>query len=258
VVAAVLAAADPCAGARDLRAAAEAIDKGELARADYLSSLALAVAPDCSEALVVQGRVLALKGRPREARDALEKAVRLAPRSAEARYQLGIWLYRALLYPDAVQQVEKVVALRPGDARAHDYLALSLEALGQAERADRAYQDALKANAGPSPDTFFDYYYGRFLLKQNRLEESHDHLDRAVALHPDERTVHYERGKLNLALMDYAAARRDAERALSLRDPAGAVAVVKASYLHATDYAGLGETEIARRYAELSRVTPVK
>jgi len=256
-LAAVLVAANPCAGARDLKAAAEAVDKGELARADYLTSLALALAPDCPDALMLQGRVLSLKGRPREARDALEKAVRLAPANAEARYQLGIWLYRALLHAEAVRQFEKVVALRPRDARAHDYLALNLEALGEAEGAERAYRKALAANAGPSPDPFFDYYYGRFLLKQTRLEESRAHLDRAVALHPDERTVHYERGKLNLARKDYPAARRDAERALSLKDPAGPVADVQVYYLLATVYARLGEADLARKYAELSRTTPI-
>ena len=192
---------DPCAGAPDLASAAEAIDRGEVARADYLSSLALAMSPDCPEALVIQGRVLTLKGRLREGREALEKAVRLAPNNAEARYQLGIWLYRRLLYAEAVPQLEKVVALRPADARAHDYLALNLEGLGEAERADLAYRSALKVKDGPFPDAFFDYYYGRFLLKQNRLEESRSHLDRAVALRPDERAVHYERGKKRLATL---------------------------------------------------------
>ena len=248
---------DPCAGAPDLASAAEAIDRGEVARADYLSSLALAMSPDCPEALVIQGRILTLKGRLREGREALEKAVRLAPNNAEARYQLGIWLYRRLLYAEAVPQLEKVVALRPADARAHDYLALNLEGLGEAERADLAYRSALKVKDGPFPDAFFDYYYGRFLLKQNRLEESRSHLDRAVALRPDERAVHYERGKLHLALKEYGAARRDAERALSLRDPAGLVLDLQVYYLLATVYARLGETELARKYAELSRTTSI-
>jgi tetratricopeptide (TPR) repeat protein len=250
--------ADPCAGARDLASAADALDRGEVARADYLSSLALALSPDCPEALVVQGRIFSLKGRPQEAREALGKAVRLAPENAEARYQLGIWLYRRVAYPEAVQQFEKVVALRPLDARAHDYLALNLEGLGEAERAERAYRSALKVNDGPFHDPFLDYYYGRFLLKQNRLEESRSHLDRAVALHPDERTVHYERGKLHLALKEYGAARKDAERALSLRDPAGLVLDLQVYYLLATVYARLGESDLARKYAELSRTTPVE
>jgi tetratricopeptide (TPR) repeat protein len=249
---------DPCAGAPDLALAAEAVDRGEVARADYLSSLALALSPDCPAALVIQGRVLTLKGRLREGREALEKAVRLAPNNAETRYQLGIWLYRRQLYSEAVPHFERVVARRPLDARAHDYLALNLEALGDAERAERAYRDALGVNRGPLRDPFFDYYYGRFLLKQNRLEESRARLDRAVALHPDERTVHYERGKVNLALKDYGAARKDAERALSLRDPAGLVLDLQVYYLLTTVYARLGETELARKYAELSRTTPIE
>lgn len=253
----ILLGADPCAGARDLAAATEALDKGEVARADYLSSLALALAPDCPDALVVQGRVSSLKGRPREALEALEKAVRLAPGNAEARYQLGIWLYRARRYPDAVPQLEKVVALRPRDARAYDYLALSLEALGEAERAEKAYRSALEVNEGPLSDPFFDYYYGRFLLKQGRLEESRAPLDRAVARHPDERAAHYERGKLNLARKDYLAARRDAERALALRDPGRLVLDLQVYYLLTTVYARLGETQLARKYAELSRTTPI-
>ena len=254
---AILLGADPCAGARDLAAAAEALDKGEVARADYLSSLALALAPDCPDALVVQGRVLALKGRPREAVAALEKAVRLAPAHAEARYQLGVWLYRARRYPDAVPQLEKVVALRPRDQRAHDYLALRLEALGEAERAERAYRGALQAGGGALADPFFDYYYGRFLLKQGRLEESRAALDRAVERHPEERAAHYERAKLNLSRKDYAAARRDAERALALRDPAGLVLDLQVYSLLATVYARLGETDLARKYAELARTTAI-
>jgi tetratricopeptide (TPR) repeat protein len=257
LVGAGLLGADPCAGARDLESAAVALDNGEVARADYLSALALALDPDCPQALVIQGRVLSLKGRLREAREALEKAVRVDPANAEARYQLGVWLYRRLAYPEAVEQLEKVVALRPLDARAHDYLALSLEGIGEAERADLAYRSALKVKDGPFPDAFFDYYYGRFLLKQNRLEESRSHLDRAVALRPDERAVHYERGKLHLALKEYGAARRDAERALSLRDPAGLVLDLQVYYLLATVYARLGETELARKYAELSRTTSI-
>jgi tetratricopeptide (TPR) repeat protein len=249
----------PCAGAEaDLRSAAAALDTGRWADAERLSALALAVNPDCPDALVLQGRILSRQGRLREAREALEKAVRLAPASAEARYQLGVWLYRRQLYADAVAQFEKVVALRPADARAHAYLALDLEGLGEPEKADLAYRAALGVNGGPLREPFLDYYYGRFLLKQNRLEESRSHLDRAVVLHPDERATHYERGKLNLARKDYGAARQDAERALGLADPAGLVLDLQVYYLLATVYARLGDTELARKYAELSRTTPIE
>jgi tetratricopeptide (TPR) repeat protein len=211
----------------------------------------------CAAALVARGRALTQKGQKIAARQAFETAARLDPANAEARYQLGIGFFRARIYPEAVRHFEKVVALRPPDARAHDYLALSLEALGEADRADLVYGAALKVNEGAFFDPLLPYNYGRFLLKQNRLEESRTHLDRAVALLPERRGPHYERGKLNLALKDYAAARKDGERALSIPDAGGLVLDLQVYYLLATVYARLGESELARKYAELARTTPI-
>lgn len=233
------------------------LSRDQPARADYLSALALSLNPDCPEALVVRGRLLRASGGIQAARQALEKAARLDPANAEAHYQLGIWSFLRRLHAEAATHFETVVALRPLDARAYDYLALSLEALGEAERAELAYRGALKVNEGPFFDSFLDYNYGRFLLKQKRLEESQAHLDRAVALMPHRRGVHYERAKLKLALRDYQAAREDAERALGLREPGGLVLDVQVYYLLATVYARLGEPELARKYAELSRTTPI-
>jgi len=233
------------------------LSRGQPARADHLSALALSLDPECDIALVVQAQILNRRGRAREAREALDKALRGEAPSAEALYQLGVWSFRSKQQADAVGHFEKVVALRPRDARALDYLALSLEALGEAEAAERAYRQALAVNDGPFHDSFVDHNYGRFLLKQGRLQESRTHLDRALALLPGSRTVYYERGKLNLAARDYPAARQDAERALAVRDADGLVLDLQVYYLLATVYARLGETELARKYSELSRTTPI-
>jgi tetratricopeptide (TPR) repeat protein len=251
------AGAGACAGAETaLAAIADAARMGRWPEAERLLAPLSTSHPDCPEALVVHGRILGLKGQAQPARQALERALRLDPANVEAQYQLGVWFFRGRLHLDAVRHFEKVVSGRPGDARAHDYLALSLEALGEADRAERAYHSGLKVNAEPFFDPLLDYNYGRFLLKQNRLEESRSHLDRAVALLPRRRGVHYERAKLNVAAKDYPAARQDAERALSLPDPGGLVLDVQVYYLLATIYARLGETELARKYAELARTTP--
>jgi tetratricopeptide (TPR) repeat protein len=116
---------------------------------------------------------------------------------------------------------------------------------------------ALEVNERPFFDPLVDYNYGRFLLKQGRLEESQRHLDRAAKLVPDRRGVHYERAKLKLALKDYPAARSDAERALGVPDPAGLVLDLQVYYLLSTIYARLGESDLARKYAELARTTPI-
>jgi tetratricopeptide (TPR) repeat protein len=233
------------------------LSRGQPAQAGYLSALALSLDPSCPEALVVKAQLANRSGRGQEAMEALEKAAGVEPPNAEAHYQLGVWRFRAMQRAEAVPHFEKAATLRPRDARALDYLALSLEALGDAEAAERAYRKALAVNDGPFFDSLVDHNFGRFLLKQGRLEESRTHLDRAVALLPERRTVYYERAKLSLAVRDYAAARKDAERALALRDPDGLVLDLQVYYLLTNVYSRLGETELARKYAELSRTTPI-
>jgi len=234
------------------------LSRGQPARADYEVSRALALDPGCPEGLVVEAEILNLKDRPREAFETLGTAARLGPENAEAQYQLGVWLFRANRHAEAVGQFEKAAALRPADARTLDYLALGYEALGEGERADETFERALQVNdRGPSFDPFLDYNYGRFLLKVKRLDESAAYLDRAAALLPHSRGVHYERGKLNLARGDYERAREEAEHALSLRDESGTVLDLQVYYLLATVCARLGETELAKKYADLARTTPI-
>ncbi len=233
------------------------LSRGLHPQAEYLTSQALALDPDCPEALVVMGQILSRNGQIQEARRALEKAAHLDPANAEARYQLGVWFFRVHLFDEAVLRFEEAIALHPSEARAHDYLALSLEMLGEAERADRAYRNALEVNESLFSDPSLDANYGRFLLKKGRLEECRTHLDRAVALQPDRRGPRYERAKLHLAVEDFEAARKDAVRALNIRDPSGRVLDLQVYYLLATIYARLGESELAKKYAELSRTTQI-
>lgn len=65
------------------------------------------------------------------------------------------------------------------------------------------------------------------------------------------------RQRHDLTLGRFQAAREDAERALGLRDPGGSVLDLRVYYLLAAVYARLGETDLARKYAELARTTPI-
>lgn len=234
-----------------------ALAKGDYRKADSASSVALSYNPDYAEALVMQGRLLAMKGQIAEARAALDRACKLKPEDAEGHFELGALFDRQKLYLEAVAQFERVVAINPKDARAWDFLGLNREPLAQIELADAAFKKGLEVNQGRWRDNFLDYNYGRFLLKQNRLEESRLHLDRAVELMPSVRAVHYEHAKLSLRMGNMAVARREAEKALALQDRGGVILDLQVFYLLQQVYAQSGEPALARKYAELSRTATV-
>jgi Flp pilus assembly protein TadD len=233
------------------------LERKNFSRAGTFSELAAITSPNEPEALALRGQVLAGQGRMEEARPLLERAVKLDPTHADAHFQLGIIYDRARLNSRAVTEFEKAVALRPNDPRAWDYLALNLEPMGEIGRAEAAYRSGLEANRGPRFDSFLDYNYGRLLLKLNRLEESKAHLGRAVELVPHMRAPHYDRAKLNVLLGDFPAARRDAERALSVPDPNGFILDLQVYSLLAQICTRLGDEECARKYIELSESTRV-
>jgi tetratricopeptide (TPR) repeat protein len=225
------------------------LSRGLGPQAAYLVNQALTIDPDCVEALVVRGQILGHRG--------LYGEVTLDPTSAEAHHELGIWFFRVNLFEQASRHFDAAVALRPQWARSLDYLALCLEMLGEGERAERTYREALEANTGPFFDPTLDYNYGRFLLKLSRLEESLVHLDRAVAAFPLRRGPRYQRAKLHLAQGDFELARKDAERALALGKTGDVVLDLQVYYLLTTIYSRLGEIELAREYAELARTTEI-
>jgi tetratricopeptide (TPR) repeat protein len=225
--------------------------------ADHFSEQAVLRDPAYPDALILRGQILAMKGQPAAAREILERACHLDPDNPQAHFQLGALFDSRQLHPEAVEQFERVIALRPHDASAFDYLALNLESLNEATKAESAYQKGLKVNEGPFFDAFLDYNYGRFLMKANRLVESKVHLDRALRLAPEARAAFYEHGRLNLRLQKYKEAQVDADRALSLPDPSGFVLDLQLYYLLATIHSRLGNTELAQKYAALCRTSRV-
>jgi len=154
--------------------------------------------------------------------------------------------------PEAVAEFEKVIRLRPDDARAYDYMALNLEPLGEIQRAEAAYRKALAINRGPLADPFLDYNYGRLLCKLNRLAECKQRLDRALEIAPETRAVCYEHARLNLRLERLRDARVDAERALALPDPGGFILDLQVYNLLVQIYSRMGDRDSAQRYARLS------
>ncbi len=233
------------------------IDQAEYQRADDLSASALDRGPGDPAALAVRGQILDMKRQSQLGLELLKRSCELDPDNADAQFQLGALYDRAKRPADAVKHFQKVVDLDPGYPPAWDYLALNLEPLGEVERADAAYKKALAVNQdGPHFDAFLDYNYGRFLAKRDQLLESKRHLDRAVELVPDFRATWYDRAKVNLRMGNYPEARTDAEKAASLTGQTGGIIDLQIYALLEQIYRRLGETELAEKYAALTRETP--
>ncbi len=281
--------AGPCTGAeaqlvrvsRELTLAATDMAEG------MLRPIALSH-PDCPEVLLAKARIEEARGNANQAVDLYIRYTDLEPndsrgfayfgrffleqrdymkadalsaaavdKNPRAQFQLGAIYDRAKSAPNAVQHFQTATTLNPRDSRAWDYLALNLEPMVDLAGAEQAYKKGLQVNQpGRYYDAFLDYNYGRFLEKRNDLAASKQHMDRAVELAPKVRAVWYERAKLNLRLKNYQQARTDAEKAASCDDPAKVIIDLQIYALLAQVYGRLGETGLAKKYADLSRETP--
>lgn len=225
-------------------------------RADALSAAAVDKNPDDPAALALRGQILVMKKQSSGGQALLEKAIKLDPDDPEAQFQLGVIYDKAKAAPEAVQCFQKTTILNPSDARAWDYLALNLEPIGDLEGADRAYRKGLQVNQpGRYHDSFLDYNYGRFLAKRNDLTASKGHLDLAVELTPQIRAVWYERAKLDLRMQNYQQARSDAENAAACTQQGGIIDLQIYTLLTQV-YERLGNADLAKKYADLTRETP--
>ncbi len=217
-----------------------------------LSTLA-ASHPNCLPGVLLRARAHAARGQAREAETLYLHACELAPAQPEPFFQLGVFYDGRQQHARAAEQFRKVLGLAPGDPQAYDYLGLSLEALGEFDKAESAYRMGLASNSGPRSDPMLHYNYGRYLLKRGRLADSQRHLDEAVKRAPGVRAVHYERAQLALRLGTLQSARAHAERALQTADPRGVILDMQVHYLLSRIYRGLGETDLAARYTALSQ-----
>lgn len=232
------------------------LEQRDYRRADALSGVAVEKNPNDPAALALRGQILVMKGQSSQGQAFLEKAVRLDPDDPEAQFQLGTIYDKAKSAPNAVEHFRKVVKLIPHDARAWDYLALNLEPLGDLDGADQAYRKGLEANQpGRYHDAFLDYNYGSFLAKRNDLTGGKQHLDRAVETIPQIRAVWYERARLDMRTGNYELARADGEKAASCTQTGGIIDLQIYSLLSQV-YTRLGNKELAKKYADLTRETP--
>jgi protein O-GlcNAc transferase len=179
---------------------------GRLTDAEHLYRQIRALAPDHVGSFHLGGVVAHQLGR-RDAVDLIERAVALKPELAEAHNDLGVVLGAQGRFTEAVACFERAIVLDPNYAEAHNNLGSALGSLRRFTQATACFERALAIN--PS-FAMAHLYLGNALRAQRKLDEAVAHYERAVAIDPKFAIAHYnlattvkEVGRIDAAVDHY-------------------------------------------------------
>jgi tetratricopeptide (TPR) repeat protein len=208
---------------------------------------ALRLDPRFVPALTLKAKLAMAAKRFDLARPVLEQALAIEPAAAYPRFLYGLQFYLSNELQPALTQFRKARELNPSDARAAQYLGLTMESLGQPMEALAQYEQAAKL--GPkSADILLTG--ARLLLSLNRLQESAQWINRSLQLEPDSRDAHFEKARLLLRTGELAQAAAQGELALHL--PPGDTLDSQIHYLLIRAYRD-SDPDAAARHAETLR-----
>jgi protein O-GlcNAc transferase len=189
-------------------------------------------------ALVLKSRLAMVANRFDVARGCLQKAIAIAPDSAEHWFLLGFVHYVENDFVAALQSLERAARLKSDHADTLFYLALTFEGLGRTDDAISAYERGLKLQKEEQlPDILVAY--GRLLFTLGRYDDSEKLIDRAIIAKPDLRDAQYEKGRLRFERQDYASAIKYGKLALEL--PGAGTTERQIHYLLARAYGQTGQ-----------------
>jgi len=129
------------------------------------------------------------------ARPELDKLAKADPQNPEYGYWLARLDFAAQNYSTAAEKLEEVVRVSPGFVRAWEALALSNEALGRTEEAQKNFLEAVRRNREqktPSPWPLVDF--GTMLLKAGHASEAEVYLREALRYQPGFAQAHFRLG----------------------------------------------------------------
>ena len=139
--------------------------------------------------------------------------------NTEALYALGRIYYQQNRFPEAVEQLKRVVELEPDNYKAHDNLALAYDALWQDADALRHFFKALDLVKKDHPD--YDWAYSNFagfFLRRDQFEKAFQLAVEATKRNPNSPRNFFLTGKALTKLGKDENAVRWLERAVEL-DP---------------------------------------
>ena len=175
---------------------------------------------DKSESLAVQGANHLKQGNSEKGIATLRLALQRDPADAGALFNLGMSLFEARHVGEALELLERLVAIAPDYPSAWVALGVAQSSFGEVGVAIQSFREAL---ARYPQDPFAHKNLGAALSKSGQLDEARDHLKAAVALLPSD-----AKAWLNLAMnLEQSGVTAEAETAYQrviVLDPGGHLA----------------------------------
>jgi protein O-GlcNAc transferase len=229
-----------------LRASADYLSH-RFPEADQESELALSMAPDNPQVLVLRTRLMQRAGQQAGAVEIAQKAIAIAPKWDEPYYLAGVSYYFLRHYQDADQNLTRALELNPKSSRALFLEAIALAAQGKIEDAESSLRRAI---ALQPKNSRFQCHLGILLARRNETTKAEEAYRKAIQLKPDYALPHYELGKLLVASKQVTQAVDELNQAVTY-DPG----LTSAYYQLGHAYARLGETEKSQQcLAEFERL----
>ena len=188
---------------------------GRLAQADIVYQDLLERAPDHVDGLHFRGLLLHQGGRHPEALELIQKAIALDPGQAAAHSNLGVVFLAMGRSREAVECLDRALALNPGSAESWTNRGNACGDLKQYEEALASYAQALAINPH-LPEALMRR--GRLMVELRRLEDALASYDRALDINPADSGAHSDRGGVLIEMKRYEDAVASLQRALAL-DP---------------------------------------
>ncbi len=198
-----------------LAQALQAHQSGNLAQAEQQYRTLIAAHPDHADACALLGVTLASFGKYDEAIEWVNKAVALDPFSGLLRFHLGTILMAAQNLPQAVASLARAVTLQPDKAQFRYNYANALRATDDWHGAMTEYRAALRI------DPHHTEAYNNLVLSlvhEKNYDEAGRLAKEATVLHPDDAQAWLTLCNVTEALKDYEASYRAGLRATAL-DP---------------------------------------
>jgi len=163
---------------------------------DYRSELAIRVdtatkCPNDAAAHYNLGVTLTELGRAPEAVEQFEEAIRLKPDYAWAHYSLAVALVQLDRVPEAIAEYEQALRIRPDLPEAHNNLGFALVKAHRLPEAIQHFKEVLRLKPG---DTDAHNNLGAALAEAGRYQEAIEQFNFVVQAKPDDAEAHFNLG----------------------------------------------------------------